>query len=52
LADVVLLIVLVVFFALAVAFVRACDRIIGPDAEVLAVGEESEQLGQDAGRAA
>jgi hypothetical protein len=31
--DVVLLAVLVAFFALSVAFVRACERIIGPDVE-------------------
>ena len=31
--DVLLLAVLVAFFALAVLFVRACERIIGPDLE-------------------
>ena len=31
--DVILLAVLAAFFALAVAFVRACERIIGPDVE-------------------
>jgi hypothetical protein len=31
--DVLLLAVLVAFFALSVAFVRACERIIGPDVE-------------------
>ncbi len=30
-ADIVYLAVIVAFFALCVAFVRACDRIIGPD---------------------
>jgi hypothetical protein len=29
--DVIFLAVLVAFFALAVAFVRACEHIIGPD---------------------
>ena len=31
--DVIFLAVLVAFFALAVAFVRACEHIIGPDLE-------------------
>jgi hypothetical protein len=31
--DVLLLAVLVAFFALSVLFVRACERIIGPDLE-------------------
>jgi hypothetical protein len=31
--DVILLGVIVAFFALAVAFVKACERIIGPDVE-------------------
>lgn len=30
-ADVLFVAVLIAFFAVAVAFVRACDRIIGPD---------------------
>lgn len=30
-ADLVFVAVIVAFFALASAFVRACDRIIGPD---------------------
>jgi hypothetical protein len=33
--DVLFLVILVAFFALAVAFVRACDRIVGPDTETL-----------------
>ena len=32
-ADVLVIAVLVAFFALAVVFVRACERIIGPDLE-------------------
>jgi hypothetical protein len=32
-ADVVFIAVMVAFFALALAFVRACDRIIGPETE-------------------
>ena len=35
-ADVLLLAILVAFFALAVLFVRACERIIGPDLEAAA----------------
>jgi hypothetical protein len=31
--DVLLLAVLIAFFALSVLFVRACERIIGPDVE-------------------
>jgi hypothetical protein len=31
--DIILIAVLVAFFALAVLFVRACERIIGPDVE-------------------
>lgn len=33
-ADVAFVLVLIAFFALAVLFVRACDRIIGPDEAV------------------
>ncbi len=31
--DVILLAIIVAFFALAVLFVKACERIIGPDVE-------------------
>jgi hypothetical protein len=31
--DVILVAVIIAFFALAVLFVRACERIIGPDVE-------------------
>jgi hypothetical protein len=31
-ADLVFVVVVVAFFALCVAYVRLCDRIIGPDA--------------------
>ena len=31
--DLLMLAILVVFFALAVVFVKACERIIGPDIE-------------------
>ena len=31
--DVIFLATIVAFFALCVAYIRACDRIIGPDAE-------------------
>jgi hypothetical protein len=40
--DVVLLGALVAFFALAVAFVRACERIIGPDVEAEATRDATE----------
>jgi hypothetical protein len=36
--DFVFMAVLVVFFVLAGLFVKACDRIIGPDDEALAEG--------------
>ena len=36
--DVVFLVVLVAFFALAILFVVACDRIIGRDEDALAEG--------------
>lgn len=39
--DVILVAVLVVFFALSVVFVRACERIIGPDLEADAPADES-----------
>ena len=32
-SDVIFLTILVVFFALAVLFVRGCERIVGPDLE-------------------
>ena len=32
-ADLLFLVILVAFFAVAVVFVRACERIIGPDLE-------------------
>jgi hypothetical protein len=35
--DVLMLAILVAFFALAVAFVKACERIIGPDIEAARV---------------
>jgi hypothetical protein len=43
--DVLMLAILVAFFALAVAFVRACERIIGPDIEAARV--ESGQPASD-----
>jgi hypothetical protein len=33
--DVILLAILIVFFLLAVLFVKACERIIGPDIEAV-----------------
>jgi len=39
-ADAIFLLLIVGFFALCVAYIRACDRIIGPDSEF-----ESEELG-------
>jgi hypothetical protein len=39
-ADLVFIGVLVAFFAVALLFVKGCDRIIGPDIEVM--GDEAE----------
>jgi len=41
-ADVLFLAVLVAFFTLAVVFVHACERIIGPDLEAEKAGDEAE----------
>ena len=41
--DVILLAVLVAFFALAAAFVRACERIIGPEVETESPADADEQ---------
>jgi hypothetical protein len=41
-ADILVVALLVAFFALAVAFVRACERIIGPDLESAAPSETPE----------
>jgi len=45
--DVLLLAVLVAFFALSVLFVRACERIIGPDLEADVPGDASEPAQRD-----
>jgi hypothetical protein len=47
-ADVLFLAVLVAFFALAVVFVHACERIIGPDLEAEVPAEEPSEPGQAA----
>ncbi len=40
--DVLFLAILVAFFALAVAFVHGCERIIGPDLEAETPADETE----------
>ena len=50
-ADVAFVAVIVVFFAAAVLFVRACDRIVGPDEEPAAHAAVSSSEGE-AGRVA
>jgi hypothetical protein len=40
--DIILVAVLVAFFAIAVVFVRACERIIGPDVEADRTADEVE----------
>jgi hypothetical protein len=39
--DVLFVAILVAFFALAIVFVRACDRIVGPDTGSLDVADTS-----------
>jgi hypothetical protein len=39
-ADVLFVLILVAFFALAVLFVRACDRIIGADTDVVGTTDD------------
>ena len=36
--DVILILILVAFFALAVLFVKACELVIGPDIEAVRAG--------------
>ncbi|MBV8159695.1 MAG: hypothetical protein JO265_02115 [Acidimicrobiia bacterium] len=43
-ADVAFVATIIAFFVLAAAFVRACDRIIGPDEEVAEETESAERL--------
>jgi hypothetical protein len=38
--DVVFVAIMIAFFALAALFVVACDKLIGPDDEALALGDE------------
>ena len=40
--DLIFIALLVAFFALALLFVRACERIIGPDVEATRVDAESQ----------
>ncbi len=51
-ADIVFLAVLVAFFAIAVLFVAACDRIIGSDEEAFAGPDTVEPSAADQERAA
>jgi hypothetical protein len=41
--DVLVVAALIAFFSIAVLFVRACERIIGPDLEAEATGVEPDQ---------
>jgi hypothetical protein len=38
--DLTFVVIMIAFFALAALFVIACDKIIGPDEEALAAGDE------------
>jgi hypothetical protein len=50
-ADVIFLAVIVAFFALAVAYVRACERIVGRDTAIeAALGIDSDRDDDGAGR--
>jgi hypothetical protein len=42
-ADVIFLAIMVAFFALAVLFVRGCERVIGPDVEAARDAEPSSE---------
>ena len=48
--DVILLAILTAFFALAVVFVKACERIIGPDVEAARVDAGAAGRRRGAGR--
>jgi hypothetical protein len=39
-SDVVFVVIILVFFALAVLFVNACDRIIGPEEDITSAAPE------------
>ena len=43
-ADVLFLAILVAFFAIAVVFVHACERIIGPDVETETSADDAADL--------
>jgi hypothetical protein len=43
--DLIFVVVTVVFFALAVAYVKGCERIVGPDTGDLPDGAEEEASG-------
>ena len=51
-ADILMLAILVVFFALAVVFVKACERIIGPDIEAVRNEDASVDASTDDGAVA
>jgi len=40
--DLTFVAIMIAFFAIAALFVVACDKIIGPDDEALALGNEAE----------
>ncbi len=45
--DVIFLVVLMAFFALTVVFVKACERIIGPDVEAARSESPTEATSDD-----
>ena len=47
-ADVIMIAIIVAFFALAVVFVKACERIIGPDVELARTDAGAEPGGEQA----
>ena len=51
-ADVFVVAALCAFFALAVVFVRACERIVGPDLEAESSGDTSVPEARDTDRSA
>jgi hypothetical protein len=49
-ADLFVTLFVVGFFALCFVYVRACDRIVGSDRDVLPAGEQDEPAGSEAAR--
>jgi hypothetical protein len=44
--DLILIALLIVFFALALLFVKACERIVGPDTETERIATDAAEPGE------